>query len=68
MNKTDIKKMSIIERLQAMEILWDSLIHEEDEMTSPNWHESILEKRKKRIENGNAKFLILDQLKNLKNS
>ena len=32
MTITEIKKMSIIERLQAMEELWDSLCHEESEI------------------------------------
>lgn len=47
MNMSDFKKMSIIERLQAMEALWDSLIHENTEIESPEWHRDILEKRKK---------------------
>ena len=38
MNIQEIKKMSKIERLQAMEALWDSLIDEEAEIESPEWH------------------------------
>lgn len=42
MNPQEIKKMSKIERHQAMEALWDSLLDEESEMESPEWHRDVL--------------------------
>ena len=63
MNTIEIKKMSMIERLQAMEALWDSLMDEESEIESPQWHRDILEERKRKIENGNAEFISLEELK-----
>ncbi len=63
MNTLEIKKMSRIERLQAMEALWDSLLDDELEMESPEWHEEILEERKKLIKTGKAEFLSLSELK-----
>lgn len=64
MNIADIKKMSKTKRLQAMEALWDSLIYENGEIDTPNWHEKILEERKNKISNGKAKFISLsEQLK-----
>jgi putative addiction module component (TIGR02574 family) len=63
MTITEIKKMSIIERLQAMEELWDSLCHEENEIESPEWHKDILESRRKRIKEGKAEFISLADLK-----
>jgi hypothetical protein len=65
MSIAEIKNMSTIERIQTMELLWDALSHEENAMKSPPWHENILRKRKERIESGEAKFLTLDQLKNI---
>ena len=38
----------MIERLRAMEALWDSLLDEKSEIESPEWHQDILEERKKR--------------------
>lgn len=55
--------MTTVERLEAMELLWDALCHEEEEVQSPAWHKPILKKRKERIESGEAKFYTLDQLK-----
>ncbi|KAF0117445.1 MAG: hypothetical protein FD151_2363 [bacterium] len=63
MNTIEIKKMSTIERLQAMESLWDSLMDEEPEIESPEWHQDILEKRKRKIDNGKAEFISLEELK-----
>ncbi|MFZ2447689.1 MAG: addiction module protein [Syntrophobacteraceae bacterium] len=63
MNTLEIKKMSRIERLQAMEALWDSLIGDEFEIESPGWHRDILEERKKKIETGKAEFISLEKLR-----
>ncbi len=63
MSIAEIKNMSTIERIQAMELLWDALSHEEKEIKSPAWHEEILRIRKKRIDSGEAKFISLNQLK-----
>ena len=67
MNTIEIKKMSTIERLQAMEALWDSLMDEESEIESPQWHRDIIEERKKKIENGKAEFISLEELKATRN-
>ena len=63
MNIQEIKKMSRIERLQAMEALWDSLLDEESEMASPEWHRDVLEERKRKIEIGEAEFISLEKLR-----
>lgn len=63
MNLADIKKMSRIERLQAMEALWDSILHEKEEIETPEWHQEILEERKALIAEGKAKFISLSELK-----
>lgn len=48
MNQQEIKKMSKIERLQAIEALWDSLVDEEADVRSPECHQDILEARRER--------------------
>lgn len=63
MDTIEIKKMSVVERLQAMEALWDSLLNEESEIESPEWHRDIIEERKRKIENGKAEFISLKELK-----
>ena len=63
MDTIEIKKMSVVERLQAIEALWDSLLDEESEIESPEWHRDIIEERKRKIENGKAEFISLKELK-----
>jgi putative addiction module component (TIGR02574 family) len=55
--------MTVAERLQAMEQLWDALCREPEEMSSPAWHAEVLADRKGRAERGEAKFLTLEQLR-----
>ncbi|VAW50006.1 hypothetical protein MNBD_GAMMA04-1317 [hydrothermal vent metagenome] len=63
MTIAEISKMSVLERLQTMEVLWDSLTREPAGIKSPKWHEEILSDRQEKIENGNAKFISLEELK-----
>ena len=63
MNISEIKKMSTSERLQIMEVLWDSFCYENDDIETPEWHETILQERKEKIATGNAKFISLSELK-----
>ncbi len=63
MTAADISKMTVIERLQTMEALWDSLTHESTEIKSPAWHGDVLSERKEKIKNCSASFISLDELK-----
>ncbi len=63
MNIQEIKKMSRVKRLQAMEALWDSLIDEESEIESPEWHRDVLEERRRKIQTGKAVFISLEKLR-----
>jgi hypothetical protein len=46
-----------------MEILRNTLSAEDEIIESPNWHEEVLSKRKTKIDNGQANFITIDQLK-----
>ncbi|SLM28707.1 hypothetical protein MTBBW1_1470020 [Desulfamplus magnetovallimortis] len=48
MNAVEIRKMSTVERLQMMEVIWDSLLYDKTGIDSPEWHGTILEERKKK--------------------
>lgn len=62
MTTLDIEKMTVPERMQAMERLWDSLTRPQREVESPPWHIDVLDQRKKKIEEGTAEFITLDEL------
>ncbi len=62
MSINDIKHMPIQERMQLMEALWDSFVH--DEATkSPLWHKEILDNRREMIDSSAVKTYTLDELK-----
>ncbi len=63
MDSTEIKKMSTTERLKIMEAIWDSLLHDETNIESPQWHKNVLAERKSKIENGEAEFVSIKKLK-----
>lgn len=63
MNMIEIKQMNTIERLQIMEAIWDSLLYDEAQIESPEWHRNILSERKRKIEEGNAEFISIKELR-----
>lgn len=60
---SQIERMSVTERLQAMDQLWDSLNRHGDEVSSPDWHQDVLAERRARAQREEAKFLTLAQLR-----
>ncbi len=62
-DSSELERMSVTERLRAMDQLWDSLNRCGDEIPSPDWHQDVLADRKARTQRGEAKFLTLDQLR-----
>jgi len=58
----EVEKMSISERIQAMEVLWESLIRHNAEIDSPQWHYDVLDQRKRKIDSGESEFISLEDL------
>ena len=59
MTLTDIAKMSTEERLQMMEVLWETLSRENPDRLDSEWHETILAERTQKIKEGKATFISL---------
>ena len=62
-DSSELERMSVTERLRAMDELWDLLNSRGDDVPSPDWHQGVLADRKARAERGEPKFLTLDQLR-----
>ena len=60
---TQIEQMSLVERLQTMELLWKAISVRSEELSSPAWHGEILAERTAKIERGESAFLTIDQVK-----
>lgn len=58
-----LDEMTVIEKLQIMEILWEDLSRNTDLIESPDWHRDVLDDRERRIATGEARFLDWEQAK-----
>lgn len=58
-----IRNMTLQERLQAMEALWDALTYEGAELDSPFWHQEVLASRYAKLQEGKALLVSLNELK-----
>jgi len=63
MSIAEIKGMSTSEQIKTIEILWDMLSSEQDNIESPAWHGRVLKERQRKTAKGKMKFFSLDQLK-----
>ena len=63
MSVDEIKKLDIKDRIILMNDIWTSLETEDTKIEFPSWHEDILKDRIKKINNGDAKYITLDELK-----
>ena len=63
-----LDKMSVEEKLLAMESLWDDLCGKAEVMSSPVWHEAILTERDATLQRGEDEFEDWDTAKrNIRN-
>ena len=51
-----LEKMSVEEKLLAMELLWDDLCKKAGGLTSPAWHEDVLAERDTMLKRGDDAF------------
>ncbi len=58
-----LHEMTLEEKLQAMEALWDDLSRNPETLASPAWHEDILRERQQKIAAGEASFMDWEQAK-----
>ena len=63
MNQIVVQNMSVTERIHAMDALWESLLNENIDLASPEWHEDILRERRNRLSEGSMKFMTISELK-----
>lgn len=52
-----LEKMTLADKLEAMELLWADLSRTPDEVPSPEWHGEVLAERRRLVEEGKLKFL-----------
>jgi len=63
LSPSTVERMSVRERLDAIELLWRSLAASSEQVPSPEWHGRVVTERLSKIERGEGKFLTLDEVK-----
>ena len=63
LSPSTVERMSVGERLDAIELLWRSLAASPEQVPSPEWHGRVVAERLSKIERGEGKFLTLDEVK-----
>jgi hypothetical protein len=51
-----LAEMTIADKLQAMEALWEDLSSRADQLPSPDWHRDVLHERRRLVESGQLEF------------
>jgi putative addiction module component (TIGR02574 family) len=59
----EIERMSLAQKLEAMELIWRSLAADAESIASPQWHKTVLQSRLAKVEAGKGKFLTVAQLR-----
>ena len=58
-----LSDMTVAEKLQLMETLWEDLSRDAGAFESPEWHLDVLEERERRIASGKARFTDWEEAK-----
>ena len=58
-----LENMTVVEKLQLMERLWDDLARRPQDVPSPDWHGDVLAERMKAVREGRTSFEDWDDVK-----
>jgi hypothetical protein len=52
-----LDKMTTLDKLRALERIWDDLQRKPGDIPSPSWHDDVLQAREERIKEGSSQFM-----------
>ena len=55
-----LEKMTLADKLEAMELLWADISRQPADLPSPSWHKDILDERRRLVAEGTLKFIDWD--------
>jgi hypothetical protein len=58
-----LDKMTTVEKLGLMELIWNDLSKNQDEVSSPIWHEKVLTERENNLLTSKDKFISIEESK-----
>jgi putative addiction module component (TIGR02574 family) len=63
LTQAEIEKMTVPQRMEAIDRLWASIVESGEDIPSPDWHREILEERMQEIKSGKAEWMTLEELR-----
>lgn len=61
MSLDEILKLDVKDRIILMNEIWSTL--KDDKIESPTWHKEVLDDRLERLDNNEAQFITIEELK-----
>lgn len=58
-----LDKMSVADKMRAMEAIWEDLTRSAGDLASPTWHNDILRARQARVDAGQSTFVDWNEAK-----
>ena len=58
-----LDEMTLQEKLEAMELLWEDLSRSHEGVEPPDWHRTVLDERRRRVADGESDFTPWEQAK-----
>lgn len=55
-----LDKMTLADKLEAMELLWADISKRPTDLPSPDWHKDVLDERRRGVVEGKLRFLDWD--------
>ena len=55
-----LEKMTLADKLEAMEVLWADISKQPADLPSPGWHKNVLDERRRLVAEGKLKFIDWD--------
>lgn len=52
-----LKEMTVREKLEAMEALWEDLVRTPESIESPAWHKEVLDERLRNLKEGKTQLI-----------
>jgi hypothetical protein len=55
-----LERMTLADKLEAMELLWADISRQPTDLPSPDWHKDVLDERRRLVAAGKLRFLDWD--------
>ena len=63
MSIVEVRQLPLAEKIEIMEAIWEDLRAQAERVPVPQWHQDLLDERRKAVEEGREELLDWDSIK-----